>query len=266
MKTEDIKPGDILYEKERKLLVKVARVDEDGVVKCSAYTDMGRIFKTVPPPYRIGTHTADAYIPATDDQRKYMERKLAVCEYVNLPKNNRMETLAYIISDLKAENMELEQRVHQLVDDYNDVVRQLDGNEKRKDKDPARLLLGNMQKMRDHCDKLEKDNEQLKRQCVQLQTERNEAKTHAEQCDIVQEDLCKHIARFEKSEFLKTGNICTHRFFLPNGNPVKVGSAECNSCWHLLKVDVHGRKCVLCAWCYDNTKTEEAQERKTTDD
>ena len=163
MKTEEIKPGDILYEKERKLLVKVARVDEDGVVKCSAYTDMGRIFKTVPPPYRIGTHTADAYIPATDDQRKYMERKLAVCEYVNLPKNNRMETLAYIISDLKAENMELAQRVHQLMDDYNEVVRQLNGKETHKDEDPARLLLVNMQKMRDHCDKLENENRELER-------------------------------------------------------------------------------------------------------
>lgn len=162
MKTEEIKPGDILYEKERKLLVKVARVDEDGVVKCSAYTDMGRIFKTVPPPYRVGTRTADVYVPATDDQRKYMERKLAVCEYVNLPKNNRMETLAYIISDLKAENIELTQRVHQLMDDYNDVVRQLNGKETRKDEDPARLLLDNMQKMRDHCDMLEKENRELK--------------------------------------------------------------------------------------------------------
>ena len=163
MTTEEIKPGDILFEKERKLLVKVARVDEDGVVKCSAYTDMGRIFKTVPPPYRIGTHTADAYIPATDDQRKYMERKLAVCEYVNLPKDNRIEVLSYIIADLKAENIELAQRVHQLEDDYNDVVRQLDGKETHKDEDPAKLLLGNMQKMRDHCDKLEVENRELER-------------------------------------------------------------------------------------------------------
>ena len=163
MKTEDIKPGDILYEKERKLLVKVARVDENGVVKCSAYTDMGRIFKTVPPPYRIGTHTADAYVPATDEQRKYMERKLAVCEYVNLPKDNRIETLAYIIADLKAENIELAQRVHQLVDENNDVVRQSNGKETHKDEDPAKLLLGNMQKMRDHCDKLEKENRELER-------------------------------------------------------------------------------------------------------
>lgn len=44
MKTEEINPGDILYDKERKMLVKVARVDEDGVVKYSAITDMRRIF------------------------------------------------------------------------------------------------------------------------------------------------------------------------------------------------------------------------------
>ena len=180
--------------------------------------------------------------------------------------NKRMLALSCIVADLKTENMELVERVQQLVDKNSDVACKLNGNETHKDDDIEKLLLGNMQKMRDHCDKLEKDNEQLKRQCVQLQTERNEAKTHAEQCDIVQEDLCKHIARFEKSEFLKTGVDCPHRYFLPNRKPVKVGSAECNSCRHLLKVDVHGRKYVLCAWCYDNTKAEEAQECKTTDD
>ena len=77
--------------------------------------------------------------------------------------NKRMLALSYIVADLKAENIELAQRVHQLVDDYNDVVRQLDGKETHKDEDPAKLLLGNMQKMRDHCDKLEKENRELKR-------------------------------------------------------------------------------------------------------
>ena len=76
--------------------------------------------------------------------------------------NKRMLALSYIVADLKAENMELAQRVHQLVDDYNNVVRQLDGKGTHKDEDPARLLLGNMQKMRDHCDKLEKENRELK--------------------------------------------------------------------------------------------------------
>ena len=76
--------------------------------------------------------------------------------------NKRMLALSYIVADLKAENMELEQRVHQLMDDYNEVVRQLNGKEKHKDEDPARLFLVNMQKMRDHCDKLEKENRELK--------------------------------------------------------------------------------------------------------
>ena len=76
--------------------------------------------------------------------------------------NKRMLALSYIVADLKAENIELVQRVQQLVDDYNDVVRQLNGNETHKDEDPAKLLLGNMQKMRDHCDKLEKENRELK--------------------------------------------------------------------------------------------------------
>ena len=76
--------------------------------------------------------------------------------------NKRMLALSYMVADLKAENMELAQRVHQLVDDYNNVVRQLDGKETHKDEDPAKLLLGNMQKMRDHCDKLEKENRELK--------------------------------------------------------------------------------------------------------
>ncbi len=163
MKAEEIKPGDILYDVERKMLIKVARVDEDEVVKYSAYTDMQRIFQTPPPPYRVGTRTADAYIPATDEQRKYMERELAVCEYVNLPKDNRIEVLAYIIADLKTENMKLEQRVHQLVDDYNNVVHQLNGKEKRKDEYPTKQTLDEMMLMRDLCDELERENKELKR-------------------------------------------------------------------------------------------------------
>ena len=159
MKTEEIKPGDILYDEERKMLVKVARVDEDGVVKYSAYTDMQRIFKTVPPPYRVGTRTADAYVPATDEQRKYMERHLAVCEYVNLPKDNRIETLAYIIAELKAENMELEQRVQQIAAEYSNAVCQSGAQEKRKDKDQLKQTIF---EMREQYDKLEREYKELR--------------------------------------------------------------------------------------------------------
>ena len=180
--------------------------------------------------------------------------------------NKRMLALSYIVADLKAVNTELTQRVHQLEDDYDNVVRQLEGKEKRKDEDPAKLFLADMQKMRDHCDKLEKDNEQLKRQCVQLQTERNEAKTHADACELQKEELFKYFARFNISEFLKIGDYCTHRDILPDGAPVKVGSEECRSCRHIIKEDVSGKKCVLCAYCYDNKKAEEAQECKSADD
>ncbi len=51
-------------------------------------------------------------------------------ETMKTEENNRMEALACIIADLKIENVMLEQRVHKLVDDYNDVVRQLNGNER----------------------------------------------------------------------------------------------------------------------------------------
>ncbi len=77
--------------------------------------------------------------------------------------NKRMLALSCIVADLKAENMGLEQRVQQLVDEYNDVVRQLNGKETRKNEDSSKLLLGNMQKMRDHCDMLEKENRELER-------------------------------------------------------------------------------------------------------
>lgn len=180
--------------------------------------------------------------------------------------DKRLSALSYIIADVKAENIELEQRVHKLTTDYNEIVRQLLGKEERKDEDNAKQTLGDMLKMRDHCDKLEKDNEQLKRQCVQLQTERNEAKTHADECELQKEELFKHIARFENSEFLKIGDACTHQGFSPDGDFVKVGSGICNSCRHLIKVDVSDRKCVLCACRYDHTEAEKAQEGKNTND
>lgn len=75
--------------------------------------------------------------------------------------NKRMEELAYIIADLKAENMEMTQRVHQLTDDYNEDVRQQHGLEVRKDENSSKQTLDEMLKMRDHCDELERENKKL---------------------------------------------------------------------------------------------------------
>lgn len=180
--------------------------------------------------------------------------------------NKRMLALSCIIADLKAENMELEQRLHQLEDDYADVFHQLNDKVLRKDEDSSKQTQDEMQHLRDHCDMLEKNIEQLKRECIQTQMERNKARTRAYECDMIAEDLFKHIARLETSEFLKIGDDCPHRDSLPNGNHVKVGSEVCSFCPHMIKEDVSGKKCVLCAYCYDQTKDEEAQECKPTDD
>ena len=175
--------------------------------------------------------------------------------------NKRMLALSYIVADLKAENMELADRVQYLEEDYNKVVSLL-----RKDRDPANQTLGEMQHLRDHCDMLEKNIEELKRDCIQLQIERNKARNRADECDMIAEDLFKHIARLETSEFLKIGDDCLHLDSLPNGQHVKVGSEVCRSCPHMIKMDVSGKKCVLCAYCYDNKKANEELECNTTDD
>ena len=120
-------------------------------------------------------------------------------------KNKRMLALSYIVADLKAENIELAQRVQQLVDDYNDVVRQLNGKGTHKDEDPAKLLLGNMQKMRDHCDKLEKENRELK-------------------------GFAKVIHSFMKDKkiYMEKGTLCGYM----QGSPAVCSTAclECDSC------------------------------------
>ena len=73
--------------------------------------------------------------------------------------NKRMLALSYIVADLKAENIELAQRVQQLVDDYNDVVRQLNGNEEHKDEDQLKQTIF---EMREQYDKLEREYKELR--------------------------------------------------------------------------------------------------------
>ena len=130
--------------------------------------------------------------------------------------NKRMLALSYIVADLKAENIELAQRVQQLVDDYNEVVRQLNGNGTHKDEDPAKLLLGNMQKMRDHCDMLERENRELKRFAKAM---------HA----FVQ----------DKNIYMRKGTYCEYK----QGKPPVCSTAclECGSC--LGVIEGHGVIC-----------------------
>lgn len=71
------------------------------------------------------------------------------------------ELLLLRLGIMVKENVELEQRVQQLTDEYNEVVRQSRGQEKRKDEDPERQMLGEMSQMRYLCDQLELENKHL---------------------------------------------------------------------------------------------------------
>lgn len=177
--------------------------------------------------------------------------------------NNRMEALACIIADLKAENMMMTERVHQLTDEYNDVVRQLRGMEKHEPNTEG-YTLGELTEALDKCEALGKGIKELKQQCAHLQMERNEARSCADDCEHQRKELFKQIARFEQSEFKEIGTACTSRSFAPGDNPVKVGSTECCTCRHFLKTDKDF--CVLCACHYDGMKAMEDIERKNADD
>lgn len=120
--------------------------------------------------------------------------------------NKRMEALAYIIADLKAENIEMTQRVHQLTDVYNEAVRQQHGLEKRKDEDYSKQALDEMLKMRDHCDELERENGELEQRVHQL-TEDYNAAVHKLGCKEERKDEDSY--KQTQEEMQKMYDICS---------------------------------------------------------
>ena len=187
--------------------------------------------------------------------------------------NKRTLALSYIVADLKAENIELAQRVQQLADDYNEVAHQLNDKEKSKDEDSSKLLLGNMQKMRDHCDKLERDNKTLTNEYKNLELMYDELSEKFNAQENYYKDLQKQrdeqeelIKRFNQAEFIEIGQECQYYYKTLQGNKRKVGYGECCACPHLMRADVFGKKCLLCAYLYDNTKEHDAHGMMATDE
>ena len=130
--------------------------------------------------------------------------------------NKRMLALSCIVADLKAENMELVKRVQQLVDDYNNVVRQLHGKDKRKGKDSSKLTLGEFQQMREHCDHPERMNNGLDRFVKAM-----------------------HEFVIDKNLYVKKNNECPYR-----PGCIHVGSLRCLGCSSCLSViEGHGVIC-----------------------
>ena len=180
--------------------------------------------------------------------------------------NNRMEALAYIIADLKAENMMMTERVHQLVDDYNNVARQLRGMEKHEPNTEG-YTLRELTEALDKCEALEKDNKQLANEHRNLERLYNELNGKSNALENTNKDLRKQrdeqevcINRFKSAEFVEMGQECQYNYKSLKKTKRKVGDGECYACPHLMKADVFGKKCVLCAYLYDNKKEHDARE------
>lgn len=186
--------------------------------------------------------------------------------------NNRMEALAYIIADLKAENMMMTERVHQLVDDYNNVARQLRGMEKHEPNTEG-YTLSELTEALDKCEALEKDNKQLANEHRNLERLYNELNGKSNALENTNKDLRKQrdeqevcINRFKSAEFVEMGQECQYNYKSLKKTKRKVGDGECYACPHLMKADVFGKKCVLCAYLYDNKKEHDTREMMATDE
>ena len=124
--------------------------------------------------------------------------------------NKRMLALSCIVSDLKTENMELAQRVQELVDEYNNVAHQLIGKQNRKNKDSSKPEIDEMQQMREHCDHPESKNNGLDRFVKAM-----------------------HEFVIDKNLYVKKDNECPYRH-----GCIRVGSPRCmgcNSCLSVIK-------------------------------
>lgn len=186
--------------------------------------------------------------------------------------NNRMEALACIIADLKAENMMMTERVHQLVDDYNNVARQLRGMEKHEPNTEG-YTLGELTEALDKCEALEKDNNLLTNEKRTWERRYNELNEKSNALENTNKDLRKQrdeqeefMNRFMQAEFVEMGQECQYYYKSLQKTKRKVGNGECCACIHMIKVDVFGQKCVLCAYLYDNKEEHDAREMMATDE
>ena len=77
--------------------------------------------------------------------------------------NKRMLAPSCMVANLKAENMELVLHAKQLVIEYDEVALKLHEKEKRNEEAPSEQTLAELQQMQEQCDKLERENQNLKR-------------------------------------------------------------------------------------------------------
>lgn len=269
MKIEDIKPGDVIVRTEDGMVNKVAEVTPDGLILRSAYTDMEKCFHVFLNP-DSSKLTADHYEPATEEQRQYMDSKLADFYGKNAEvASKRFIALATMMGDLKQENTELVERVKQLMNDYNKVAKQLRNQP----------LLSDLTEALDKVEKLERENESLCKQLKSLQkdhdllhelydTQKAKLKKAKEELGEYLDDIFtlkkrnaaaeNLIARFENAD-IEHADFLTMAFDCPHDVEAKVCSAECFGCEHCLTQGNTGTESILCAYNYDKEKEKEQE-------
>lgn len=150
MKIEDIKPDDVIVRTKDKILFKVAEVTPEGKIMQSANGKMNEVFCIFQEPKTMSFCSEEDYEPATEEQRRYMDSKLADFYGTNQEaKSRRIIALASIIGDLKQENNELAERVKQLMDDYNRVVKRINSYQTLSDLTEALDKLEELERDRD---------------------------------------------------------------------------------------------------------------------
>ena len=77
--------------------------------------------------------------------------------------NKRMLALSCIVADMKAENMELLKRMQNISAEFADVLCRLNEKEKRMNEGSSAQTLVELRQMQEQCDKLERENKELKR-------------------------------------------------------------------------------------------------------
>ena len=119
--------------------------------------------------------------------------------------NKRMLALSCIVADMKAENMELLKRMQNISAEFADVLCRLNEKEKRKNEGPSTQTLVELRQMKEQCDKLERENRELKR-------------------------FAKAMHEFvkDKNIYMKKDKECTHHHGKPHA--CSTSYLECDSC------------------------------------
>ena len=155
MKIEDIKPDDVIVRTKDKILFKVAEVTPEGKIMQSANGKMNEVFCIFQEPKTMSFCSEEDYELATEEQRRYMDSKLADFYGTNQEaKSRRIIALASIIGDLKQENNALIERVKKLTDDNTRMAKRIDSSRSLSDLTEA---LDKMEVLERDCDFFRKE-------------------------------------------------------------------------------------------------------------